>query len=183
MAEPPSVLTYIGLGSNLDLPETQVRRGIAALDRLGGCQVLAVSSLYLSQPLGPADQPAYINAVALLATRLGPHDLLLALQGIEEAHGRCRLGPRWGPRILDLDILLYGDSIIAEPDLRVPHPEMVHRAFVLAPLADLAPPNLHIPGRGRLDSLLAACPQDDIRLLASSCACEGASSLSESRPS
>lgn len=164
-ADPRGGLAYIGIGSNLEGPEGQVKLAIADLGLLPASQLLAVSPLYLSSPLGPVDQPDFVNAVAVLATRLVPRALLSALQGIEQAHGRRPDGLRWGPRPLDLDILLFGEALIEEPGLKVPHPEMAHRAFVLVPLGDIAPADLHIPGLGALAELLAACPREGIRPL------------------
>ena len=108
--------------------------------------------------MGPPGQPDYVNAVMALETALPPHDLLKALQQIEQSHGRVRTGLRWGPRTLDLDILLYGGEQIRDAVLTVPHAGLALREFVLYPLAEIAPPGLDIPGLGRLDALLAACP-------------------------
>ena len=158
------VLAYIGLGANLANPEDQVRRAIAELDQLEESRLRRASPLYLTAPLGPVAQPDYVNAVAALETRLAPAALLAALQAIEDRHGRDRSGlVRWGPRTLDLDLLLYGQAVIDVPGLRVPHPELARRAFVLVPLADLAPLDLEIPGMGRLGELLAACPREGLR--------------------
>ncbi len=182
-AEQAAHHAYVALGANLAGPEEQVRRALVELDQLPRSRLLRASPLYLTNPLGSADQPDYVNAVVSLETRLSPRDLLLALQAIENAHGRVREQGRWGPRPLDLDLLLYGRRRIDEPDLRVPHPEMTRRAFVLVPLADIAPGDLVIPGQGRcLAELLAACSRDGIQLLASARACEGAFSLAESLP-
>jgi 2-amino-4-hydroxy-6-hydroxymethyldihydropteridine diphosphokinase len=181
-AETGARLVYVAIGSNLDGPEGQARRAMVELDQLPSSQVLACSSLYLTEPLGPAAQPDYVNAVVALETHLSPRDLLLALKTIEVAHDRDGREVRWGPRTLDLDILLYDDVQINEPDLRVPHPELARRAFVLIPLADIASDDLEIPGQGRLAELLAACPRGGIRLLAAASACEGAVSLAESWP-
>ncbi|MDX1465359.1 MAG: 2-amino-4-hydroxy-6-hydroxymethyldihydropteridine diphosphokinase [Halomonas sp.] len=129
---------WIGLGSNLDGPREHVARALEELDRLPLTRRLAASRLYASRPVGPADQPDYVNAVAQLATRLSPLALLDQLQALEQRHGRVR-GRRWGPRTLDLDLLLYDDRRLALPRLTLPHPEMTRRAFVLVPLAELAP--------------------------------------------
>lgn len=156
---------YVGLGANLADPERQVR---TALDDLGGLPetaLVASSPLYRTAPVGPPDQPDYVNAVARLCTGLAPRALLGALQGIERAHGRERDGTRWGPRPLDLDILLYGDLRLDEPGLCIPHPELGRRAFVLVPLADVAPAGLAVPGAGRLGDLLAGCARDGIARL------------------
>lgn len=144
-------LAYIGLGSNLEDPAAQVRRALHELAALPGTELQRASQLYRSPPMGPPGQPDYINAVAALATRLEPEALLDALQAIEQAHHRRRL-QRWGPRTLDLDILLYGQAQLHSPRLTVPHPGIAARAFVLQPLAEIAP-TLEIPGAGALSSL------------------------------
>jgi len=151
---------YIGLGSNLDDPERQVRVACGRIAALPSSWLLACSSLYATTPVGPVDQPAFINAVACIETALRAGDLLAALQGIERDQGRLRDGTRWGPRTLDLDLLLHGGRMLDEPGLTLPHPEIARRAFVLVPLAEIAPPDLVIPGQGRLDALLAHCPAD-----------------------
>jgi len=156
----PEQLAYVGLGSNLGGPREQVLAALRELGALPGCTLVARSSLYATTPVGPIEQPDYVNAVAALTTQLPPLDLLSALQGVEGAHGRRREGSRWGPRTLDLDLLVYGHRRLREPGLELPHPEMHRRAFVLVPLAEIAPEWLEIPGRGRLADLLAACPQD-----------------------
>lgn len=131
-------IAYIGLGSNLDAPLEQVRQALSELDMLPLSRLLAASSLYASRPVGPQDQPDFINAVAALETRLSPLALLDQLQALEQQHRRRRQR-HWGPRTLDLDLLLYGNAAIDTPRLRVPHPQMTARAFVLAPLAEIAP--------------------------------------------
>src|SRR5690606_808780 len=115
-------VAFVALGSNLDDPERQVARAFDALARLPDTALTARSRLYRSAPLGDADQPDYVNAVARLETRLAARELLDALLAVERAHGRVRDGERWGPRTLDLDLVLYGDEVIDEPGLRVPHP-------------------------------------------------------------
>lgn len=147
---------YIGLGSNLNDPVRQVKTALAELGALPGCRLEAASRLYRNPPMGPADQPDYVNAVACLNTRLTPRALLEALQGIERAHGRVRGPERWGPRSLDLDLLLYGQAVIREPDLVVPHPGLHERPFVLYPLREIAP-QLEIPGLGTLQALCSRC--------------------------
>ena len=147
---------YIGMGSNLAAPEQQLRNAIEALAQLPGTTVAGVSAFYQSDSLLPG-QPRYTNAVAALDSCLAPLELLDALQAIENDQGRERL-ERWGPRTLDLDILLYGDRLIDEPRLQVPHYQMHLRAFVLYPLAELAPATLQLPDGRRLSDLLAACP-------------------------
>ncbi|EWH02127.1 2-amino-4-hydroxy-6-hydroxymethyldihydropteridine diphosphokinase [Halomonas sp. BC04] len=129
---------YVGLGSNLDDPASQVNRALETLGALPLTQRVGVSSLYASRPVGPQDQPDYINAVAHLATRLSPLALLDQLQALEQRHRRVRRR-HWGPRTLDLDLLLFGKRVIETPRLRVPHPEMSARPFVMVPLAELAP--------------------------------------------
>lgn len=127
---------YIGLGSNLDDPVSQIRQALRELDTLPLCQLVAQSSLYATRPIGPQDQPDFINAVAALETTLSPLALLDQLQRLEQRHRRRRLR-HWGPRTLDLDLLLYDQATIARPRLQVPHPHMHERAFVLAPLEEL----------------------------------------------
>jgi 2-amino-4-hydroxy-6-hydroxymethyldihydropteridine diphosphokinase len=153
-----SVIAYVGLGSNLGDPQRQVCEALRALRRIRDTAVESVSSLYRSPPMGPPDQPDYINAVASLATGLTPLELLDALQAIEQHHGRTRVGERWGPRTLDLDLLLYGDGRVSDPRLQVPHPGLHERAFVLYPLREIAPGELVIPDRGQLDQLIEGCP-------------------------
>jgi 2-amino-4-hydroxy-6-hydroxymethyldihydropteridine diphosphokinase len=145
---------YIGLGANLDDPRQQIERALSELNALDETWLVAVSPRYRTAPVGPADQPDFINAVARLETRLSPPALLAALQQIERRHGRIRGGRHWGPRPLDLDILLIGAQVLNVPGLRVPHPRMHERAFVLVPLADIAPMELMIPGHGPLRLLL-----------------------------
>ncbi|HEX8587659.1 2-amino-4-hydroxy-6-hydroxymethyldihydropteridine diphosphokinase [Pseudomonas sp.] len=146
---------YVGLGSNLADPAEQLREAIRAMGLLPESRVSGVSSFYVSDSLLPG-QPRYTNAVAALDTSLPPLTLLDALQGIENDQGRVRL-ERWGPRTLDLDILLFGDRLIDEPRLKVPHDQMQQRAFVLYPLAELAPGIILADGRA-LDDLLGQCP-------------------------
>lgn len=148
---------YIGLGANLEEPQQQLETALGALHRLPGSRVVKRSSFYRSKPMGPAEQPDYINAVAELETTLAPPALLLALQGIEQAQGRDRSGQRWGARTLDLDLLLYADEIIHTDSLQVPHPGLAERDFVLVPLAEIAP-DVVIPGQPGLQALLEHCP-------------------------
>ncbi|CRI65274.1 2-amino-4-hydroxy-6-hydroxymethyldihydropteridinepyrophosphokinase [Thiocapsa sp. KS1] len=162
------VAVWIGLGSNLQEPERQVSAAIGELATLPESRLLAASRLYRTAPVGPPGQPDYINAAARLETRLAPQALLAELHRIELAHGRRRDGTRWGPRILDLDILVYGDARIDEPGLTIPHQEMARRAFVLVPLADVAPPELAIPGLGILAELLERCERDGVEPLGDS---------------
>nr|WP_197999195.1 2-amino-4-hydroxy-6-hydroxymethyldihydropteridine diphosphokinase [Pseudomonas simiae] len=144
------------MGSNLAAPAQQLRSAVEALARLPGTTVAGVSAFYQSDSLLPG-QPRYTNAVAALDSNLAPLALLDALQAIENDQGRERL-ERWGPRTLDLDILLFGDRLIDEPRLKVPHYQMHLRAFVLYPLAELAPVALQLPNGQTLSELLAACP-------------------------
>ncbi|HCJ30687.1 MAG TPA: 2-amino-4-hydroxy-6-hydroxymethyldihydropteridine diphosphokinase [Pseudomonas sp.] len=156
---------YIGLGSNLAEPREQLRGALKALATMPSSRLVAMSSLYVSDPLGPPDQPRYNNAVAMLDTSLAPLTLLDALQAIELAHGRERKAERWGPRTLDLDILLFGDRLISEPRLTVPHYHLHARAFVLYPLAEVAPASLQLPDGRHLADLLAACPFEGLERL------------------
>lgn len=153
---------YIGLGSNLAEPAEQLRQALAALQQLPRTCLAAVSSFYVSDSLLPG-QPRYTNAVAALDTELQPLQLLDALQAIELGQGRER-AERWGPRTLDLDILLFGNQQIDEPRLRVPHYQMHLRAFVLYPLAELAA-DLELPDGRPLGELLAACPFEGLERL------------------
>ena len=147
---------YIGMGSNLAAPQQQLRSAIEALAQLPDTSLVGVSAFYQSDSLLPG-QPRYTNAVAALDSNLAPLALLDALQAIENDQGRERL-ERWGPRTLDLDILLFGDRLIDEPRLTVPHYQMHLRAFVLYPLAELAPATLRLPDKQTLSDLLSACP-------------------------
>lgn len=149
---------YIGLGSNLAEPLRQLQAALTAIAELPHSHLVATSSFYASDPLGPPDQPRYVNAVAALDTALAPLELLDALQRIEQEQGRVRKAERWGPRTLDLDILLFGDRLLSEARLTVPHYHMHARAFVLYPLAEIAPTDLQLPDGRRLEQLLAACP-------------------------
>lgn len=144
---------WIGLGGNVGDSAALIADGLAALTVLPKTRLRAHSRLYRSAPWGPVPQADFVNAVARLETMLAPQALLDALLEIEQSHGRTR-ATRWGPRTLDLDILLYDDAVIATPTLTVPHPRLAERAFVLVPLAELAP-ELEVPGRGRLADLLA----------------------------
>ncbi len=152
---PVSESAYIGLGSNLRQPQRQVLGALEALSELPRTQLQRQSPLYHSPPLGVPGQPDYVNAAALLETALQPLELLDQLQCIEHEMGRRRDGERWGPRVIDLDLLLYGEQRMDHPRLQLPHPELHKRAFVLIPLADIAPTGLEIPGQGSLQALLA----------------------------
>lgn len=151
---------FVGLGANLGEPEAQVRRAIAALRGLPRTRLVATSSLYRSAPVGVGEQPDFINAVAKVETTLSARELLDELLAMEARFGRERPSPG-APRTLDLDLLLYGDQVIAEPGLAVPHPRMHERAFVLAPLAEVAP-DTTIPGKGRAGALLRACADQKV---------------------
>jgi 2-amino-4-hydroxy-6-hydroxymethyldihydropteridine diphosphokinase len=144
LARPP-VRAYVALGSNLDDPVSQVRAAMADLGGLPGTRCVRCSRLYRSAPVGPPGQPDYVNAVAALDTTLSPGTLLGRMQGIEAAHGRVRGGERWGPRTLDLDLLLFGDWRSDDPLLTVPHPRLAERAFVVFPLQEVGP-DLVVPG-------------------------------------
>lgn len=152
---------YIGLGSNLDQPRQQIFQALDELDCVPQSWLVRVSSLYSSAPMGPQNQPDYVNAVAKIHTGLSPVLLLDELQGIENRHGRVR-GQHWGPRTLDLDLLLYGDQIIQERRLTVPHPGIAQRAFVLKPLFEIAP-RLQLPELDAVEKLLAACRDQQVR--------------------
>ncbi len=155
---------FIGLGSNLGDPEGRVRQGIAALAELPQARLAAASSLYRSAAVGHADQPDFVNAVAQLSTGLAPQALLAALLAIEKRFGRERSFPN-APRTLDLDLLLYDAKCIAEPGLAVPHPRMHQRAFVLAPLVEIAPACV-IPGIGPAADWLERCRGQSVDRLA-----------------
>jgi 2-amino-4-hydroxy-6-hydroxymethyldihydropteridine diphosphokinase len=156
-------LAYVGLGANLDEPRRQVRTAIEALRSLPQTRLVAVSDLYRTAPLGHADQPDFINAVAQLDTELPAEHLLEELQAIERRHGRERSFAN-APRTLDLDLLLVGEQVMNSPRLVLPHPRMHERAFVLEPLTAIAP-GVVIPGRGPAAALLAACAGQDIERL------------------
>ncbi len=160
-----TVAAYIGLGSNLDEPMAQVLSARAECAAIPGVRELAFSGLYRSSPLGPQDQPDYINAVMAVATELAAPELLSHLQRIEHEHGRIRTHQRWSARTLDLDLLIYGDYCIETDALTVPHPGLSQRAFVLYPLFEIAP-ELVVPELGRLADLVVNCPLDGLKRLA-----------------
>ena len=159
---------YIGLGANLDEPVAQLQQAVQALQQLAGSTLVAVSGFYGSKPMGPQDQPDYVNAVAAIDTTLTAEQLLDALQQIEQQQGRQRKAERWGPRTLDLDILLYGNQVIATERLTVPNYGLRVREFVLYPLYEIAP-QLNLPDGTVLSSLLAQVPQNGLQKLHSSC--------------
>lgn len=150
---PTSVVAAIALGSNLGDREAALNSALAALRRLEGVEVLAASRFHETEPVGPALQGRFLNAAALLRASLPPRDLLAAMLDIERAAGRER-NEKWGPRTLDLDLLVYGALRLSEPGLTVPHPRMAERAFVLEPLAEVAP-TLDVPGLGAVAELLS----------------------------
>lgn len=158
------VTAYIGIGSNLANPAEQIKAARAAIADIAGVQELAFSSVYRSPPMGPQDQPDYVNAVMAIATELPPIDLLRCLQQIENEQGRVRKAERWGARTLDLDVLIYGGQEINLPDLIVPHTGLTERAFVLYPLFEIAP-QLIVPGKGAIAALLADCPRNGLERL------------------
>jgi 2-amino-4-hydroxy-6-hydroxymethyldihydropteridine diphosphokinase len=147
-------LVYIGLGSNLGDREQTIRKALAVLEAGGDVEIEAVSALRETDPLGYEDQPRFLNGVAALRTELRPLALLERLQEVERRLGRDRSGPRFGPRTIDLDLLLYGAETIDEPGLQIPHPRLAERRFVLEPLAELDD-GLEVPGRGSVRALLA----------------------------
>ncbi len=157
-------IAYIGLGSNLGQPKTQLREALVAIGTLPKSKLVSHSSFYGSTPMGPQDQPDYVNAVAAIETELTPQALLTKLQHVEQTHGRVRKQERWGPRTLDLDILLYGDQIIETPDLVIPHYGMKEREFVLYPLHEIAPDTV-LPDGDKLINLLAKCPLNGLEIL------------------
>jgi 2-amino-4-hydroxy-6-hydroxymethyldihydropteridine diphosphokinase len=159
----PRQIAFVALGSNLDAPREQVARGVLALGAMPQTRLLARSSLYRTAPVGFLEQPDFINAVVMMETALAPHALLDGLLAIERRHGRVREFQN-APRTLDLDVLLYGDLVLHERGLTLPHPRMHERAFVLLPLAEIAPDTV-IPGQGRVADLLPACPTQRLERL------------------
>ena len=157
------VVCYVGIGSNLDQPVVKAQLAIEALKQLPLSQFVAVSPLYCSKPMGPSDQPDYINAVAAIQTDLSPLALLDQLQKIEQQTGRVRKAERWGPRTLDLDLILYGQQTIENERLTVPHYGMKQREFVLYPLFDIAP-SLTLPDGDSLSNLVNNCPLNDLQV-------------------
>jgi 2-amino-4-hydroxy-6-hydroxymethyldihydropteridine diphosphokinase len=145
---------YIGLGSNLGDREGTIRSALALLESRGDVKIETVSSLRETDPVGYEDQPRFLNGAAAIRTELPPRELLERLQDVEGQLGRDRSGPRFGPRTIDLDLLLYGDLTVDEPDLVIPHPRLAERRFVLEPLAELDG-DLTVPGQGSIRALLA----------------------------
>lgn len=158
-----STRAFIGLGSNLENPVTQLARAVAELAGLPETTLLAQSPFYASRPVGPQDQPDFVNGAAELQTSLSAHQLLDHLQAIEQAHGRERLR-HWGPRTLDLDLLVFGDATIQDERLTVPHAEIANRDFVLQPLLDLTP-ELALPDGTLVSELRRRCPDNQLRKL------------------
>ncbi len=152
---------YVGIGSNLQKPVRQVEQAAERLAGISGCRVVAVSSLYRSAPFGGIEQPDFVNAAASMLTTLAPRDFLAELQAIEARQGRERGETRWGPRVIDLDLLVYSATTIDEPGLRIPHPGIGERNFVLLPLAEIAP-DLAIPGLGRAASIPVSMDEPSI---------------------
>lgn len=159
-----NTLAYVGLGANLAQPVQQLERALVALQSIKDTEFVQVSGFYGSKPMGPQDQPDYVNAVAALTTRLSAEDLLTELQQIELEQGRQRKDERWGPRTLDLDILLFGDDVIQTERLTVPHYGMKVREFVLYPLAELNL-NLVLPDGTKLSELLTTVPLNGLTRL------------------
>jgi 2-amino-4-hydroxy-6-hydroxymethyldihydropteridine diphosphokinase len=147
-------VAYVGLGANLGAREETLRRALELLAAADGVSLLAVSELRETEPVGVVDQPPFLNGAVALETTHTPRELLDLLLTIEASLGRVR-EERWGPRTVDLDLLVYGDEVVDAPGLRVPHPHLHERRFALEPLAELAP-ELDVPGRGRVSALLTA---------------------------
>ena len=143
---------YVGLGSNLQLPARQVEDALDLLGNLPDSRLVSASSLYRSTAFGGVEQPDFVNAVAAMLTKLSPAVFLAELQKVEQRQGRERDGTRWGPRVLDLDLLVYSDVVVSESGLTIPHPGIAERNFVLLALGEIAP-DLVIPGLGRVASL------------------------------
>ena len=156
-----AIEAYLGLGSNLGDSVATLKSACLDIAAVDGIQLLALSAFYRSKPVGPKDQPDFVNAVLRIGTTLSPEQLLDALQAIENHHGRVRT-QHWGPRTLDLDILLYDDQQIDTQRLRIPHPEIPFRGFVLYPLQEIAPADLAISGLDSLSALIASCPRDGL---------------------
>ncbi|HLG07372.1 MAG TPA: 2-amino-4-hydroxy-6-hydroxymethyldihydropteridine diphosphokinase [Gaiellaceae bacterium] len=148
-------LTYVGLGANIGQREETLRRAVELLGQEAEIDVIAVSELRETDPVGVVDQPRFLNGAVAIETTLPPRELLDTLLRIERELGRVRGEERWGPRTVDLDLLVYGDQVVDEPGLRVPHPRLHERRFALEPLVELDP-ELEIPGRGRVSELAAA---------------------------
>ncbi len=159
------VEVYIGLGSNLENPAEQIKHARLSIANQAHISEVSFSSLYASPPMGPQDQPDYVNAVMRINTDLSAIELLKVLQKIEIDFGRVRKGERWGARTLDLDLLLYADQQIELPDLTVPHIGLSERAFVLYPLQEIAPEELVVQGKGTIKQLVSLCPLNGLEKL------------------
>ncbi len=159
----PETTVYIGLGSNLASPVDQIKAARNAIKAMDTIDELAFSNLYVSSPMGPQNQPDYVNAVMAIKTSLSPMELLNVLQRIEYNQGRIRGDERWCARTIDLDILLFGGASIRLPELTVPHPGIADRPFVLHLLKECAPQDLTIPGKGKLADLISQCPATGLR--------------------
>ena len=155
---------YVGLGSNLQDPPLQVRAALAALAQLPESKLMCQSRLYGSRPMGPVAQPDYCNAVGGLLTQLEAPALLAALRALEVARGREPSRERWGPRLIDLDLLAYGQEHCASATLTLPHPGIAQRSFVLRPWSEFAP-DVIVPGLGRVAELAARLPADDLWII------------------
>ncbi len=165
MVERLRVDAFVGIGSNLDHPTRQVEVAIQRLRDLPRVRLQSASSMYRSSPLGGIEQPDYVNAVAHVETSLTARDLLTALLDVESSQGRLRDGRRWGPRVIDLDLLVYAQETIREPGLEVPHPGIAQRNFVLLPLREIAP-DLDVPGLGPLSGVDVNCDEPRIERIA-----------------
>ena len=155
---------YLGLGANLNAPRKQIHAAVAALKALEDVEFVCVSHDYASKPMGPQDQPDYVNAVACVKTALKPEQLLDLTQAIELEHGRVRKEERWGPRTLDIDILLFGNDVIDTPRLTVPHYGLTEREFVVYPLLEIAP-TLVLPNNQSLADITKTLPLNDLQQL------------------
>ena len=155
---------YLGLGANLNAPRKQIHAAVTALKALKDVEFVCVSHDYASKPMGPQDQPDYVNAVACVKTALKPEQLLDLTQAIELEHGRVRKEERWGPRTLDIDILLFGNDVIETPRLTVPHYGLTEREFVVYPLFEIAP-TLVLPNNQSLADITKTLPLNDLQQL------------------
>lgn len=155
---------YLGLGANLNAPRKQIHAAVAALKALKDVEFVCVSHDYASKPMGPQDQPDYVNAVACVKTALKPEQLLDITQAIELKHGRVRKEERWGPRTLDIDILLFGNDVIDTPRLTVPHYGLTEREFVVYPLFEIAS-TLVLPNNQSLADITKTLPLNDLQQL------------------
>lgn len=156
---------YLALGANIGNPRESMRAVLALLGESGACDVTAVSSLYFTKPVGITDQPDFLNAVIAIRTTFSPVELLDLCRSVENKLGRQRT-IKWGPRVIDIDILLYGDAAVSEESLTIPHPDMMDRAFVLVPLAEIAP-DVPLPGGVNARDAAAKLDQSGVRLIES----------------